>query len=135
MFEDDTGSCPMERFLDELSEDKFAALDAALNQVLAKDGLNLASTKWLLPLGGGLFEFRVRHSEAEIVRLYRSAGHAAPEGAAVTPVLLRVFVHFYGSRICLLLGGYDKGRDVSKKRQQREIATARRLLAQWRQQR
>ena len=47
-------------------------------------------------------------------------------------VLLRVFVHFYGDRIVLLLGGYDKGRDPKENRQQREIAQARKLLAQFR---
>ena len=46
-------------------------------------------------------------------------------------VLLRVFVHFYGTRIVLLLGGYDKGDDPKGRRQQREIAQARRLLAQF----
>ena len=47
-------------------------------------------------------------------------------------VLLRVFVHFYGDKIVLLLGGYDKGRDPKEKRQQREIAQARKPLAQFR---
>ena len=47
-------------------------------------------------------------------------------------VLLRVCVHFYGDKIVLLLGGYDKGRDPKEKRQQREIAQARKLLAQFR---
>ncbi|MCY4620460.1 MAG: hypothetical protein OXD34_01295 [bacterium] len=46
-------------------------------------------------------------------------------------VLLRVFVHFYGDRIVLLLGGYDKGRYPQKKRQQREIARARKSLRQF----
>ena len=36
-------------------------------------------------------------------------------------ILLRVFVHFHGSRVILLLGGYDKGKDPSEKKQQREI--------------
>ena len=47
-------------------------------------------------------------------------------------VLLRVFVHFYGDKIVLLLGGYDKGRDPKEKRQQREIAQARKPLTQFR---
>ena len=47
-------------------------------------------------------------------------------------VLLRVFVHFYGDKIVLLLGGFDKGRDPKEKRQQREIAQARKLFAQFR---
>jgi len=35
----------------------------------------------------------------------------------------------------LLLGGYDKGKDPKDKRQQREIARARKLLAQFKQRR
>ena len=46
-------------------------------------------------------------------------------------VLLRVFCTFHGDRVVLLLGGYDKGRDPSDKRQQKEIARARKLLKQW----
>jgi hypothetical protein len=43
-----------------------------------------------------------------------------------------VFVHFHGSRVVLLLGGYDKGKDPSERRQRREIAQARKCLADWR---
>jgi hypothetical protein len=50
------------------------------------------------------------------------------------PILLRVFVHFHGSRIVLLLGGYDKGRDPSDKGQEREIKRARKALEDWRRQ-
>ncbi len=46
-------------------------------------------------------------------------------------VLLRVFVHFYGDKVILLLGGYDNGADPKERRQQREIAKARRYLAQF----
>lgn len=50
-------------------------------------------------------------------------------------VLLRVFVHFHGRKVVLLLGGYDKGSDPKPKRQHREIETARKYLAEFRQQR
>jgi hypothetical protein len=46
-------------------------------------------------------------------------------------VLLRVFVHFYGDKVILLLGGYDKGADPKPRRQQREITLARRMLIQF----
>jgi len=42
-----------------------------------------------------------------------------------------IVVHFYGEKVVLLLGGYDKGKDPKEKRQQREIARARKLLAQF----
>ena len=43
-------------------------------------------------------------------------------------MLLRVFFHAYGERVVLLLGGYNKGKAPSERRQQREIATARKRL-------
>lgn len=42
-----------------------------------------------------------------------------------------VFVAFHGNRIVLLLDGYDKAADPSRKRQQREIAAARKLRTAW----
>ena len=41
------------------------------------------------------------------------------------------FCHAHGKRVILLLGGYDKGRDPSPRRQKREIASARARLADW----
>ena len=49
-------------------------------------------------------------------------------------ILLRVFVHFHGRRMILLLSGYDKQDDASGKRQEREIAAARKYLVAWQQQ-
>ncbi len=42
-----------------------------------------------------------------------------------------MFVHFYGDRVVLLMHGYDKGADTSEKRQNKEIAEARRRLTAW----
>ena len=44
--------------------------------------------------------------------------------APVGKVLLRVFVHFYGEKVVLLLGGYDKGEDPKERRQQRDCSRA-----------
>ena len=52
---------------------------------------------------------------------------SGPSGA----VLVRIFVHFYGEKVVLLLGGYDKGADPKPRRQQREITAARRSLGQF----
>jgi putative component of toxin-antitoxin plasmid stabilization module len=65
-------------------------------------------------LGDGLFEFRLR----EEIR----------DQGVTEKILLRVFFHAYGSKIILLLGGYDKGEHPSPRRQQREIEAARRYL-------
>lgn len=61
--------------------------------------------------------------------MYSDAGHMPPEDSE--SILLRVFVAFHGNQVVLLLDGYDKGSDPSPKRQQREIAAARKLLADW----
>jgi hypothetical protein len=86
-------------------------------------------TEWLKALGDGLHEFRVRHDAAEIARMF--GGDLPESGSRREAVLLRVFVHFYGTKIVLLLGGYDKGADPKPRRQQREIAQARKLLRQF----
>ncbi len=129
MYEDDRGRCPVQRWLDSLSDQKFAAMDAAIRHRLATQGLDLARTSWLTPLGEGLYEFRVRSSAAEIERMYDEAGRVVPEGTE--SILLRLFVHFHGERVVLLLDGYDKRQDASARRQQREIAAARKILKAW----
>ena len=130
VFEADDGTMPFERFISGLSDTKFAALDAAIEQVLAVRGLELVRTEWLKALGEGLHEFRVRHDADEIPHMF-GADHVVlstpPEA-----ILLRVFVHFHGQKVVLLLGGYDKGTDPNKRGQQREIDQARRLLTQFR---
>ena len=61
--------------------------------------------------------------------MYADQGET-PTNARVD-ILLRMFVHFYGDRVVLLMHGYDKGGDPSEKRQNREIAEARRRLTAW----
>ena len=60
---------------------------------------------------------------------------SGPGRLASAPWLLtsvRVFFCTAGRKIILLLGGYDKARDPSDRRQQREITKARRLLTAYR---
>jgi hypothetical protein len=123
------GTIPFERFVDDLSHFKFRALHTAIDRVLSARGIDLVRTEWLKALGKGLHEFRVRHDADEVAHMF---GGDPPQIAAPSErVLLRVFVHFYGDMVILLLGGYDKGADSTERRQQREIAEARRLLAQF----
>lgn len=42
--------------------------------------------------------------------------------------MLRVFFCTSGQKVILLLSGYDKGKDPSDRRQDREVAKARKLL-------
>jgi hypothetical protein len=128
-FEADDGTTPFERFVEDLEDFKYAALRGAVLRLLAVRGLSLVGTEWLKPLGAGLHEFRIRHDARTIQRMFGGASEEAapPRGR----LLLRVFVHFHGDRAILLLGGYDKGISPKERRQQREIAEARRLLAQF----
>ena len=104
-----------------------------LRNVLAVSGLRLASTSWLTPLGEGLYEFRIRHDEAEIEHMFGGKdANELPQGYG--PILLRVFVHFYGTQIVLLVSGYDKHENSNSRYQQRQIAEARKHLTAWRQQ-
>lgn len=128
-FEADDGTVPFERFIEDLSDFKFIALDTAIDRVLTARGIDLARTEWLKALGEGLHEFRVRHDADEIARMF--GGEAPVTQARGEKVLLRVFVHFYGDKVILLLGGYDKGADPKERRQQREIKAARQYLGQF----
>lgn len=81
-------------------------------------------------LGDGLHEFRVRHDAATIEGL---AGHEPVEGLPTQKkILLRMFVHFHGNKVVLLIHGYDKGSDDSPRQQNREIRQARKRLTHWR---
>ena len=106
-FEADDGTVPFEQFVDDLSDFKFVAVDVAVQRVLCVRGLDLVRTEWLKALGDGLHEFRVRHDADEISRMFGGDG---PEAVGRREkVLVRVFVHFYGDKVILLLSGYDKG--------------------------
>jgi hypothetical protein len=107
-----------------LTDLELAALLSAFEHVLSHQGLGVCGSEWGKQLGEGLFEFRIRHTAAEINSMF---GSASPGGAR-GKVLLRVFCHAYGDKIVLLLNGYDKGADPSEKRQRREIALARKRL-------
>ena len=125
-YADDNGVEPCRAWMeDDLSNVQYAALTSALRLVLAERGLDVCASEWGKALGGGLAEFRVRHPAEEIEAMFGGAPRGAKAGERV---LLRVFFHAHGHKIVLLLGGYDKGADPGERRQQREIATARKRL-------
>jgi phage-related protein len=110
-YEDAQGRKPVLDWIrNDLSPYQRRALGRAMLRILQQQGVNVCGTPFGRQLGGGLFEFRLREAE----------------------LLLRVFCHAYGSRMVLLLGGYDKGADPKGKRQNVEIDLARRRLADWR---
>jgi hypothetical protein len=132
-YEDTQGRRPVEKWIDGLSDQKAEAVIVALQEVLAINGINLASSAWLKPLGSGLYEFRIRHSTSEIQGMYKVANRALMGGAEA--ILLRIFLAFEGERVIVLLGAYNKGKNDSQSFQQKQIEVARKRLRDWKRRR
>ena len=130
-YEDEAGRLPAEEWIEELNDAKYAALRAAIKHVLQDQGLALSGTLWMTPLGDSLYEFRVKHSARQILSMFAEVGQEDLPANPPGKILLRLFVHFHGDRAVMLLGGYDKGRDDSPRRQQAEIKKARKMLTDW----
>ena len=131
-FYEDGERQPVRAWLEELDESEPAKHDAlvyALTEVLARQGTNVCETEFGKTLGKGLFEFRLRHTRDELqAKVQPHLDTAEGSSAEPTKVLLRVFFAVYGDKIVLLLAGYDKGRDPSPRRQNKEISEARKRL-------
>lgn len=128
-YADAAGDEPVLRWLrEELTAVQRRAIGVAFREILEVEGIGVCRTGYGKQLGEGLFEFRLRHDAAEILR---SVGKSARDEPGGERILLRAFCHAHGDRLVLLLGGYDKGTNPSKRHQQREIAEARRRLADY----
>jgi putative component of toxin-antitoxin plasmid stabilization module len=130
-FYEENGREPVRDWLDSLTEHKRAAALRALSIILADQGADVAQSEFGKALGGGLYELRIRHSAQEIVDRFRPALAARIGPFPDDEVLLRVFFHPHGDHLILLVAAYDKGTDPSDRRQQREIAVARKRLRSW----
>jgi hypothetical protein len=119
-----------DRWFSSLDPYKQAVLSAAIENVLETYGMDICSMEWGKSLGGGLYEFRIRQSLHAVMTFGKIDSAKAKPGEDQT-VLMRVFVAFYGEKVVLLMTGYDKGKDSSAKRQNKEIAKARSLLTSW----
>jgi hypothetical protein len=129
-YADASGDQPVLRWLrEELTPTQRRAIGVAMAEILQEEGIGVCRGAYGKQLGDGLFEFRLRHDAAEILR---SLGKPARDEPQHERILLRIFCHAHGNRLILLLGGYDKGADTTAKRQQREITEARRRLADYR---
>ncbi len=118
-----------ERFFLSLSGYQQAVLAAAVEYFLEVYGPDICAGEWGKALGGGLYEFRISKSLAAI---YSAAGvDKGLRPGDERRVLIRLFCTFYGKRVVLIFHGYDKRRDSSPKRQQKEIAKARAAHARW----
>ncbi len=119
-----------ERFYLGLKPYEQPVVEASLTTVLAAHGIAAFDGGWGKPLGDGLFEFRIQRSLDAILSL---AGRAETSRAGNhRRVSIRIFCTFHGDQIVLLLHGYDKGRDPSSRRQQKEIDRACSMLKKWR---
>lgn len=132
-YEDAQGRRPVEKWIDGLSDQKAEAVIVALQEVLAVNGINLASGAWLRSFGSGLYEFRIRHSKNEIQGMYKASNRGLVGGAEA--ILLRIFVAFEGQKLVVLLGGYDKGKNDKQSFQQAQIEIARKRLRDWKRRR
>ena len=113
--EDDDGRSPVEEWMDsDLTDLELAALVSGLEHVLSHRGIDVCRTEWGKQLGEGLFEFRIRHSAAEIEHMFTGTS-SSRQAAKGEKVLLRVFCHAYGAKVVLLLNGYDKAGDSGDK--------------------
>lgn len=129
-YKDEGGDEPVLDWLRSLDSARRRAIGVAMHEILGKMGIEVCGTEFGKHLGQGLFEFRVRQSAGQILT---RAGHARKGGSASDEknILLRVYCHAHANRVILLIAGYDKGKDASAKRENREIALARRRLAEF----
>lgn len=121
------------RFYSSLSSYQQLVVDSALLNVLSVEGIGICSGEWGKPLGGGLYEFRIRKSLLVIDNATKAVPEAPNAFRRDIPVLIRIFCTFHGDKIVVLHHGYDKQRDPSAKRQQSEIRAARKLQNKWKQ--
>jgi hypothetical protein len=131
-FYEENGREPVLDFLRGLDEVKEQALAAALRNVLVYEGIGVCGSSWgkWVHDAPGIFEFRVRHDAATILRQH---GLPVPEELeeGSGEILLRVFCHAHGKKVIMLLAGYDKSKEPSIKRQNAEIKRAKQRLTRW----
>lgn len=111
----------------DLSSIEQAVVLVAIEQILIKDRLALASGPWLKSLGSGLWEFRIGGSYKAVVS--RARLESFPD-VPNFKILIRVFCGFQAKNI-LLISCYDKRRNGGGKRQDEAIRRARQLRLQY----
>jgi len=92
--------------------------------ILQQEGVGVCGTEYGKSISKGLFEFRLRHSVQEVLHNLGLLPADELRTRTEEDVLLRVYCHAYGSKVILLVAGYDKGDAPSKWREQKEIRLA-----------
>lgn len=143
-FYEEGGRWPVRDWIKEdLTPIKRRALGTAMRTVLQVNGVAVCRSSWGRKVHAeGVYEFRLRMTgkaginlEAEIHGISEAEARARFGGDRSEDILLRVFFHPHGDKLILLLGGDDKGKDVSGKRQQAEIRLAVSRLREFRRRR
>jgi hypothetical protein len=135
-YQDAGGDAPVHRWLtEELSDEARELVGAAILEILQADGPDVCGTRFGRQLGDGVFEFRLDGDPQPWIDAARRRRGKKPKGQGLRgeEIQYRLFCHAHGDRLILLLGAYDKGQDVSKKRQQEEIGNAKGRLRIWEQ--
>ncbi len=131
--EPDSGRGPVHEWIkSELSPFQRRSLGVAMSEILERQGIAVCGGEYGKQLGQGLFEFRLRHGADEIAAMFTSK---RPDERDKEEILLRVYCHAYGDKIVLLLAGYDKLARPSRRRENDEIALARKRLAEFKNER
>ena len=112
----------------ELSDYEQAVLDAGIEAILKPYGIDICSTEFGKALGKGLYEFRIRQSLYALRSWGKPAGSVEHVPGDDRKVLLRVFLTFKGLKAVILFHGLNKKSDSTEKRQNKEIARARKML-------
>ncbi|WP_448073240.1 hypothetical protein [Georgenia yuyongxinii] len=127
-----TGKSPFDRSFAKLGQYEQAVVLEVIDKIVKRLGIDVCDTEWGKPLGDGLYEIRMRRSLQATSAWGQPDADSAQSGADGRSVLIRLFVTFHGERVVLLFQAYDKGRDPSTKRQEREVKAARKYLKAWR---
>jgi len=126
-YEDADGREPCREWAEGLSPQKSAAFRAVLKHVLIPRGLDVVASEYGKALGQGLFELRIRWTASEIE--HKITGLDVAEVGTPENILLRVFFTTAGSKIILLINGYDKAEDPAGRYQNQQIKRARTMLS------
>jgi hypothetical protein len=127
-YEDELGHEPALAFMRSLDGLSRRAIGVALHEVLEYLGPDVAAGNFGKNLGGGLYEFRLDQNAEQILHRKGKEARCEPEKGKI---LIRVFFHPHGSKLLLLLSGYDKLKHSSANYQQKQIQHARKLLKNW----
>lgn len=124
-YEEANGSSPVFKWMtEELSPAQRRVVTAALEELVAPMGPDIAGTEFGKNLGGGVIELRLRQDAAQLLkRVGKPPREPHPEDMG-EEILLRIFFHPHGRKRALVLHGYDKGRNPSMRHQQQQIAIA-----------